>query len=383
MIKERYHNSVSKGVKIMATYKERQRLSFRYDGKPYQVYGYSDRELERKKTEKIEALKRNELLIESSMTTAAWAEQFIKVYKVHDMNENSLKNYQYNLNHYILESIGSVKLKNVKPVMLQGILNEHADKSQSLIHKLKITMTEMFDKAVENELIMKSPARSITEPQGTKGTRRALTAREEAAFLAAAKKHQHGLLFMFMWGCGCRPSEAENICGRDIQDINGRLFLHIRGTKTKNSDRYVPVPDEVAEMLPENIEPFLPIVRTKEGNQISARRQRGAWQHMEYLMNIELGCKTYRNKLIPPYPLAEDLCSYCLRHTYCTNLARRGVDLRTAQKLMGHASIRMTAEIYSHVTVNDLVTDFDRITGRMVQNEVENSTKIWQKVVTA
>lgn len=366
----------------MATYKERQRLSFRFEGKNYDVYGYSDRELERKKTEKIEKLKRNEVVVESSMTVRAWAKQFVDVYKTHDMNENSLKNYQYNLDHYILENIGGVKLKNVKPVMCQAILNDNADKSQSLIHKLKITLNEMFEKACENDLISKNPAKNITEPKGTKGTRRALTAKEEAAFLAAAKKHNHGLLFMFMWGCGCRPSEAENICGRDIQTIDGRLYLHIRGTKTKAADRFVPIPDEVAEMLPEHIEPFLPVCRTSEGNKISARRQRGSWQHMEYLMNIELGCRTYRNKLVPPYPLSDDLCSYCLRHTYCTNLARRGVDLRTAQKLMGHASIRMTAEIYSHVTVDDLAIDFDIITGKKAREEAKNSTENWQKVVT-
>lgn len=367
----------------MAKSKERLRLSFRYEGKPYQVYGYSDRELQRKKTEKIEALKRNEIIVESSMTVRAWSAQFIKAYKQNCMKDYVLANYEYQLEHYILEEIGSMKLKAVKPLNCQNVLNALDGKSTSLIHKVRIQMNEMFEKAVENELIAKNPAKNITEPKGTKNTRRALTAREEAAFLAAAKKHNHGLLFMFMWGCGCRPSEAENICGRDIQTVDGRLYLHIRGTKTKAADRYVPIPDEVAEMLPEHLEPFLPICRTSEGNKISARRQRGSWQHMEYLMNIELGCETYRNKLVPPYPLADDLCSYCLRHTYCTNLQRRGVDIRTAQRLMGHSDIRMTANIYSHTGIEDIGNQFDIITGKTALDGGENGAKKWQKVVTA
>lgn len=375
----------------MATYKERQRLSFRYEGKPYQVYGYSDRELERKKTEKIEALKRNEIIAESSMTVRAWSEQFINAYKQNRMKDYVLKNYRYQLEHYILEEIGDMKLKNVKPVNCSAVLNALEGKSTSLIHKVHVQMNELFEKAVDNSLISKNPAKGISEPTGTKNTRRALTAREEAAFLAAAKKHQHGLLYMFMWGCGCRPSEAENICGRDIQTIDGRMYLHIRGTKTKAADRYVPIPEEVEEMLPSKLDPFLPIVRTKEGNKISARRQRGAWQHMEYLMNIELGCRTYRNQLVPPYPLADDLCSYCLRHTYCTNLQRRGVDIRTAQRLMGHSDIRMTANIYSHTNIEDISNDYDKITGKTVSvggvknsvKMVNNSIEKWQKVVTA
>lgn len=345
------------------------RKTFTYEGKRYDVYGKNERELIRKQTEKIESLKRSEIQIESSMTVRAWSEQFIKAYKQNCMKDYVLDNYKYQLDHYILEEIGNVKLKNVRPLMCQNVLNALEGKSTSLIHKVRVQMNEMFEKAVENDLINKNPAKSITEPKGTKNTRRALTAREESAFLAAAKKHDHGLLFMFMWGCGCRPSEAENICGRDIQTIDDRLYLHIRGSKTDAADRYVPIPNEVVEMLPEKLDPFLPLVMTKEGNKISARRQRGAWQHMEYLMNIELGCKTYRNKLMPPYPLADDLCSYCLRHTFCTNLQRRGVDIRTAQKLMGHSDIRMTANIYSHTTVEDISNDYDRIIGETIVEE--------------
>lgn len=42
-----------------------------------------------------------------------------------------------------------------------------------------------------------------------------------------------------------------------------------------------------------------------------------------------------------------------LRHTFATTLYHAGVDLRTAQKLMGHASIQMTANIYTHLEAAD------------------------------
>ena len=37
-----------------------------------------------------------------------------------------------------------------------------------------------------------------------------------------------------------------------------------------------------------------------------------------------------------------------LRHTYCTDLKKKGVDLRLAKELMGHSDIRITADIYDH-----------------------------------
>ena len=57
----------------------------------------------------------------------------------------------------------------------------------------------------------------------------------------------------------------------------------------------------------------------------------------------------YRDQLIPPYPLAPYLVPYCLRHEYCTELARKDIDLRAAQKLMGHADVKLTANIYTNL----------------------------------
>lgn len=61
-----------------------------------------------------------------------------------------------------------------------------------------------------------------------------------------------------------------------------------------------------------------------------------------------MGCQVYRNQLLEPLPLAEDFRPYLFRHTYCTNLQKKGVDVRTAQALMGHADITETANIYTH-----------------------------------
>lgn len=352
--------------------KERQKRTFRYGERVYSVYGYTKAELIRKETERREALRRGELIVESNMTVSEWAEQFIKAYKENDMKPYVLNNYEYTLKHYVLEQIGSTRMKNVKPIMCQNILNGLSDKSESTIKKVYLQMNEMFKRAVENKLIAENPASSVTKPRGTTKHRRALTVQEEEAFLKAVKKHPHGLLYMLMWGCGCRPSEAEAVCGRDIQlKEDGNLYLHIRGTKTRNSDRYVPIPPAVAEMLPDDPEPFLPLVMTAKGNAISPRRQRGSWSAMERLMNIELGCKSYRNQLIPPYPLADDLCSYCLRHTFCTNLQKRGVDIRIAQKLMGHSDIRMTANIYTHTDLDQISGCYSIIIGEVTNNPIQ------------
>lgn len=352
------------------------RLTFSYNGKHYDVYGTTDKELQRKRTEKIEALKRGELIVCSSMTVRAWAEQCVETYKT-NLSDKALKKYKYFLSHYILEEIGDLKLKDVKPLTCQKALNKLEGLSVHTIGYVHQIMTFIFQKAVDNELINKNPAKNITRPQGTSYKhRRAFTPYEEEMFLKAIKTSPHELLFLLMYGCGCRPSEARNVEGRDIITRNDRLYLHIRGTKTANADRYVPIPEIVEEALPEHIEPFRKLCVTRFGEPINEQCCRRAWKSIERQMNIEMGCRVYRNQLIPPYPLGKDVCSYMLRHTYCTNLQKRGIDVRTAQYLMGHADITMTANIYTHTQIEYLDNIYDNVVGDAPTNEEERTLRV-------
>lgn len=339
------------------------RMTFTYEGKRYDVYGKDDRELIRKQTAKIESLKRNEVQIESSMSVRKWAEYCTDTYK-NNLNDKSLKNYKYLLDHYILSEIGSLKLKEVKQLQCQNVLNNISNLSDRTIKFVAQIQTFIFEKAVDNRLITNNPTRGVIRPKGKPYKhRRAFTEYEEETFLKCASQHRNGLLFMFMYGCGCRPSEAQRIEGKDIHYIDEKPFLHIRGTKTKNADREVPIPKAVMDMIPDNLEQDKVICITEAGTQFNEQSIKRAWHSLERDMNIAMGCKIYRNKLVPPYPLASDLSPYCLRHTYCTNLAKRGVDIRTAQQLMGHSDISLTANIYTHVTTEHLSRNWELITG--------------------
>lgn len=63
-----------------------------------------------------------------------------------------------------------------------------------------------------------------------------------------------------------------------------------------------------------------------------------------------------------------------LRHTYATTLYRARVDLRTAQKLMGHSSIQVTADIYTHLEQEDSLHVSDKL-NEYLSGKSENSAK--------
>lgn len=140
----------------------------------------------------------------------------------------------------------------------------------------------------------------------------------------------------------------------DISTKKGYPILHIRGTKTDNADRTVPIPSDLYALIRNT--PFNDYIACySSGKKITENNRSRVWNSFKRQLNISMGCKLYRNALVPPFPLAPDLVPYCLRHTYCTDLARRGVDIRIAQKLMGHSDISLTANIYTNLDENDII----------------------------
>ena len=50
-----------------------------------------------------------------------------------------------------------------------------------------------------------------------------------------------------------------------------------------------------------------------------------------------------------PMNALKSLLFISFRHTYCSMLQSSGVDIKTAQELMGHSEYGVTANIYTHV----------------------------------
>ena len=320
--------------------------SFTFEGKRYFVHANKKDELYLKMAEKKLILKKGLVVYDSTMLFSVWCRECIRTYKA-NVGERTRKEMQIRLNAHVLPVIGSLPIGKIRAVQCQNILNSLDGYSKSYISKVFQDMKFIFEKAKENKMIAENPAAYLSRPKGTVNHRRSITDSERRCLLDVAESDSCYLLFLLMLFCGCRPQEAIEAQIRDIERIQGSPFLHIRGTKTVNADRLVPIPPYLMARIPKR-SPFEPIALNRHGSKHSLASYKRLVNHLRRDMNIAMGCRVYRNRLIPPYPLADDFVPYCLRHTYCTDLQKAGVDVRTAQKLMGHADISTTANIYTH-----------------------------------
>jgi hypothetical protein len=108
------------------------------------------------------------------------------------LTEKSLKMYDEKYNNHIKPRIGTMKMKDVKDVHLQKIMNAQAGMSESHAKKIRIVLQEMFKRARISRIIVYDPAEILELPQTTKGRRRAVTDEERRAIEAVAKEHPAG-----------------------------------------------------------------------------------------------------------------------------------------------------------------------------------------------
>lgn len=328
-----------------------------HNGVRYDVHARTQKELREKIKKKIEEIDSG--IVNSDITVSSWADRWFASYIQPRLEEKQAGDKRGMLNNYILPAVGRMRMKDVRSVHLQAVLNDlHC--SESYGRKIMQTMQQLFRAARKNRIIADDPSEFLQLPALTKERRRrAITAKERALLTATALSHRGGCWVMLQLLCGLRPSEAAAIQKADLagdmihvcKAVN-RNTGEIKSTKTASGVRDVPITNDMRKFLDEwkyydRLKPFDYIATTQQGEIMRDGAQRSMWRSIKRDMDIRNGAILYRNAIVTS-TLAEDFTPYCLRHTYCTDLQAAGVPINVAKELMGHSDISVTSRIYTH-----------------------------------
>ena len=345
------------------------RRSLVIDGHRYDFKARTREELYKKIEKKKEEIEKKQKIKKSALTVRQWIDICLDQYKT-NVTSQTLTGYRSKCRSWIYPVIGSELIRDVTPLQCQSVLNRMQGYAQDTAKKVRELMFFSFEKAVINGYILNNPATYVTLPRGvSKQKRRAITEYEREAVLSVSDKDPRYVYFLFMLFCGCRPSEVAEIQYRDIQDQT----LHIRGTKTAAADRYVPIPEYLSVRLSSG-DPYTYMFRNSRGGKLTPGNRDRLWKTFRRALDSYLECNVSKDELNSVKTAVPTFTPYCLRHTYATDLMRAGVDIRTAQYLMGHSSIKMTADVYTHVdtdAVRDAKNKLDTFT---TTNIAKNST---------
>lgn len=378
---------------------EYERVSETYEGVRYTARGKTKAEAYRKLNQKIDAVKSGDLGISTAMKVSTWADTWLDTYnkprvrkpgepKVRGtMNEATYKSYEQLSRNYIVPAIGNMRMRDVKPTHLQQILNEHKDMSFSQVAKLNITIKKMFSQACIDRIIPFDPSVGLSLPAAKKGKRRSITAEERNFFFKAADKNKHGLLFRFLAATGVRPNELAAIKVGDV-DLEEKI-VHVTqavetGTKTISTPKTASgvrftaintkddpaILSDLAAMIGERDKGEFLFTKTDGNSMLTRQAFKTYWKSFSRQWDLEMGAEhdsrghiydpsdlkadgtpLYPDPADPKKPrnghkLSPEICTYCLRHTFGTDMQRAEVPIEVTKYLMGHSDISTTANIY-------------------------------------
>lgn len=282
-----------------------------------------------------------------------WAKIWLDTYKSR-LRPATVKMYRDTYNLHIMDAIGGMELREVRPVHVRRVMASVADKSDSLQHKVLLTMRQIFTTARQNHLIAYDPTDGIKPtPHARPAKKQYLTQDEGAALISAVDEPRAKVFCALCFYCGLRREEA---LGLQCTDIGPAALVVSRAVtfpdgnqpdpsmelKTKAAHRIIPIPAALRKILNETPHIGLHVVPNADGGVMTKTGYTRMWAHVTSATSIPVH-------------------AHMLRHSYATSLYRAGVDLRTAQQLLGHSTIEMTANIYTHLEASDSIQMASRL----------------------
>ena len=265
--------------------------------------------------------------------------------------------------------IDKVRLSDAKTWLIK--LQQEDGRSYSTIHTVRGVLRPAFQMAVDDDILRKNPFEFMlaTVLVNDAVTREAITRKEERAFLEFVKNDTHyskyydGMYVLFK--TGMRISEFTGLTLSDI-DMENRTInidhqlqktgtsVYIDTTKTYAGRRVIPMTDDVYECFkriiarrnPPKKEPMIDgyagfLWFDKDGKPMVAMHWEKYFQHA-----VERYNSIYRLQLPKITP-------HVCRHTYCSNMAKSGMNPKVLQYLMGHSDISVTLNTYTHLKLDD------------------------------
>ena len=334
--------------------------------------------------EKIKQLQKDleDGITDSSFTVLQLVEKYTR--QKTGVREGTKKNYRYVLGILKDDPFGSRCISDVK----------QSDAKEWFIHlyennlgygtigNVRGVIRPAFQMAAEDDMIRKNPfAFSLSTVIANNSVKReAITEEQEKNFLEFIKndgcycKYYDEIYILF--NTGLRISEFVGLTESNIdflggcikvdhqllvRTIDGHTQMMVEGTKSANGIRDIPMSDEVAKCFKRIIQKRNPVgnvtIDGMEGFLFITSTGEPSYAEMWHKRFRRI-CNKYNKTNKTPIPrITPHIC----RHTFCSKMARRGMNPKMLQYVMGHSDISMTMNVYTHVAYSDIKDEMARI----------------------
>jgi integrase len=299
--------------------------------------------------------------IDKRITLGSFLESWLKTQRL-SLRHATHQSYSDLIGSHVPAGLAELKLAKVEPPHVQSIYDtmQRRGLSPRTIRYTHAVLRAAFNYAIKRGYVTTNPTRFADLPKQTRSTKDVMTVSECKAFLEASDKLKNGLICILLAFTGMRPSECLALRWSDVDIENKQISVNRsvshrrdRGgyeftpTKTNKSSRLIPLSDDLIDRLLAH--------REQQTAHMAKAKQ---YTDLDLIFASTTGTpiehKNFRSRI---FNVARDnawirktITPYSLRHTFATLLLLSGENIKIVQELLGHSSIGLTADVYSHVT---------------------------------
>ncbi len=308
---------------------------------------------------------RGEYVEPTKMTFGELLEQWLDGYVAQNLRPSVQDSYRSQVKNRIAPALGGIPLSKLTPLQIQAFIDRvfargRLDGKGALKRRTPELLLKIIQGALHYamrmELLTRNAAKSVVLPPTEPGTFNIMEVRDIPAFIRAARETDYFLVYLLALFAGTRLGETLAPRWNDLKNGMTQLSvvrsLYKRGgvcefleTKTKYGRRLVALPPVLVGLLKQHrvhreAERALLGLTLKEDDLIFVRYDGTPFDPST--VNHTFG-KTLERAGLPHIRFHD------LRHSHATHLLAAGVHPKIVQERLGHSSIAVTIDTYSHV----------------------------------
>lgn len=312
------------------------------------------------------AIDQNEYVDSGKTTVADWMEEWMRDYTV-NVKPSTRRLYEECVRLYIVPHLGSVRLDKLDGPMIQRYYNDlhqPADPARKPISAKTVKnvhgiLHKALQQAVKNGMIRLNTTENCVLPRIVKKDIQPLTQEQIQAFLALLPGHPHEYLYQIAMFTGMREGELLGLPW-DCVDFERKTILvkqHLQREHKKGGEyKLVPTKNDKKRIVP-MAPTVVRLFELQRRRQDHYRRQLAdKWEETGLVFTGPFGgYLSYRTvydcfKRLAAKIGAPNARVHDLRHTYAVACIESGVDVKTLQENLGHATAAFTMDVYGHVS---------------------------------
>lgn len=270
---------------------------------------------------------------------------YLAYLKINGRSEGTLKTYNYHLVSFFLHlrrPINEITAADIYEYLYY--LGQKGTVCNRTLDHVRIIINSFLEWAYDEDYIPKNPCHTVKPIRYTEKQRQPLTDIELEMVRAACRDTREAAITETMYSTGCRVSELAGLKISDVDLANRTVTLFGKGSKYRTSFLNARAELMIRKYLHERDDncPALIVTNRKPIKPL----KKGAYEKLIRELGEHAGLE---RKLTP----------HIFRHTFATNLVKRGARIEDVQRLLGHEKISTTM-IYTKVDTTDIRRDHER-----------------------